>query len=345
MRRPRDRDATDSGMTIHDIAREAGVSIATVSRALRGLSGVSPGTRKLVLATADRLDYVISPAASRLSSGRAGSIAVVTPYVARWYFSTLLDAVERVLRPSELDLLLLSVGEPDEAHPTPPVRKLRRRVDGVLVISLSLADPNVQDVLALGLPTSLIGLGAPNANSVRIDDARGAMVATQHLLNLGHRRIGLIHGRSLASHFVAEQQRFDGFRMALNAAGLEPDLTLCTPGRFTIAGGEQAMGELLSQPSPPTAVFAMSDEMAFGALRSLRRHNLSPGEDVSVIGFDNHDLSDLLDLTTIAQPVEELGTVGALSLLRQLEEPTSPVSENVLATRLVVRGSTAPPRR
>ncbi len=344
MRRPRDKAPTESGMTIHDIAREAGVSIATVSRALRGLSGVSPATRKLVLDTAERLDYVISPAASRLSSGRAGSIAVVTPYIARWYFSKVLEAVERVLRPSALDLLLLSVGEPEDLHAASPVRKLRRRVDGVLVIALSPSDPHVQAVLDLGLPTSLIGLSAPGATSVRIDDARGAMVATQHLLNLGHRRIGLIHGRSLASHFVAEQQRYEGFRAALAAAGLEPDPSLCVPGRFTVAGGEQAMSELLSHSTPPTAVFAMSDEMAFGALRSLRRHNLRPGEDVSVIGFDDHDLADLLDLTTIAQPVEELGTVGALSLLRLLEDPKAVLSDNVCSIRLVVRGSTAPCR-
>lgn len=341
MRRARTPREPQGAMTIHDIARVAGVSTATVSRALRGLPGVSPQTREQVLATAERLDYVISPAASRLSSGRAGSVAVVTPYVSRWYFAHVLSGVERVLRSSDLDLLLLCVGEPDEAHPSPPVHKLRRRVDGVLVLALAGDDPRVQDAVRLQVPTVLVGLTTKGVASVRVDDVAGEVTATQHLLNLGHQRIALICGASTTPRFAAEKARAEGYASALAAAGVTADPSLVVPGDFTAAGGEQAMTDLLSRRDPPTAVVAMSDEMAFGAIRALHRHGLRPGTDVSVVGYDDHELACAFDLTTVAQPVEQLGSTAALALL-DLCSGTSREGDTVLPTRLVARGSTGP---
>ncbi len=329
-------------MTIHDIAREAGVSTATVSRALRGLPSVAPSTAARVQSIARRMDYFVSPTASRLASGRAGSIAVITPYIARWYFSTVLSGIERVLRPSDLDLVLLAVGDPSDRDSTPPLRKLRGRVDGVIVISLSADEEHVSDVLEMGLPMSGVGPTLPGVGVVSIDDVHGATVATQHLINLGHRRIGLIHGREGYAPFDVERDRHNGFRAALAEAGMEEDPALEVPGHFHIDGGEHAMNELLSRREPPTAVFCISDEMAFGALRSLRKHGLRPGEDVSVVGFDDHDMSDILDLTTVAQPVQQLGELAAEVLLAQLEDPGATPPPQLLATRLIVRGSSRP---
>jgi LacI family repressor for deo operon, udp, cdd, tsx, nupC, and nupG len=329
-----------SQMTIHDIAREAGVSTATVSRALRGLPSVSPSTAARVQLIARRMDYVVSPTASRLASGRAGSVAVITPHIARWYFSTVLSGIERVLRPSDLDLVLLSVGDPSDRDSTPPMRKLRGRVDGVIVISLSADEEHVHDVLGMNMPMSGVGPSLPGVGVVSIDDVHGATVATQHLVNLGHERIGLIHGRDGFSPFDVERDRHRGFCEALAAAGIKEDPDLQVAGHFHVEGGEQAMNELLSRPNPPTGVFCLSDEMAFGALRSLRKHGLQPGRDVSVVGFDDHDMADLLDLTTIAQPVQTLGELAAQVLLDQLEDPGAPPPPRWLPTRLVVRGST-----
>lgn len=343
MRRPRQHPTAASAVTMHDIAREADVSTATVSRALRGLPRVSPGTRDRVISIAEKMDYFISPTASRLASGRAGSIAVVTPFIARWYFSTVLSGVEQVLRTSDLDLILLSVGEPDEEGCSPPIRKLRGRVDGVLVISLSPEDVHVRAVRNLKVPISVIGSGFDGAASVTIDDVMGAQQATQHLVNLGHERIGLIGGRNRGAPFQVEHARRVGFLETLEAAGLSVDPELEAPGHFTIEGGEQAMSDLLSRPNPPTAVVAMSDEMAFGALRSLRVHGMRPGSDISLVGFDDHDMSDILDLTTVAQPVREIGELAAVSLLDLLAGQPVPPSRQ-LPTRLAVRGSTAPRR-
>jgi len=333
------------GMTIRDIAREAGVSTATVSRALRGLPNVDPVTRAKVQSVAERLDYVVSPAASRLASGRAGSIAVISPFVARWYFATVLSGVERVLQRSDLDLLLFSVGDPSETHRVPPHRKLRRRVDAFLIIALEAASPDLRELFEFDLPITLIGSQREGVASVSIDDVVGGRTATQHLINLGHRRIAIISGRQLPSPFTPERDRYRGYLEALESAGLTPEPGFVTHGYFTVEGGADAMTSLLALPEPPTAVFAISDEMAFGALRALRRHGLQAGRDVSIVGFDGHDMADLLDLTTVVQPVEELGAQAARALLDRVLDPSSEPRQVQLATKLVVRGSSGPPNR
>ena len=331
-------------ITIKDVADAAGVSTATVSRALRGLPNVDATTRERIQKIAHDLDYVISPSASRLASGRTGSIAVITPYIARWYFSTVLSGVESVLQNAGIDLLLMSVSTPEGQHRLPPAPRLRRRVDGILVMALSPNDPQLQEVLDLGLPTSLVGLTLDGVPSVTIDDVAAGRMATQHLLNLGHERIGVITGAPVGSPFTAENDRHIGFQHAMADAGIEIDPMLEAFGYFTIPGGEQAMTALLTARKPPTAVFAMSDEMAFGAMRAMRSHGLQPGEDISIVGIDGHDMSELLDLSTVAQPVPDLGRIAAEALMLQLRNPAPEGStdEIHLPTRLIVRGSTRP---
>lgn len=331
-------------ITIKDVADAAGVSTATVSRALRGLPNVDTTTRERIQRIATELDYVISPSASRLASGRTGSIAVITPHIARWYFSTVLSGVESVLQNAGMDLLLMSVSTPDGQHRLPPAPRLRRRVDGVLVIALPPQDPQLADILALGMPTSLIGLTMPSVPSVAIDDVLAGTIATQHLINLGHTRIGVINGAPIVSPYTAENDRYRGYQHAMTGAGLPVDPMLEAYGYFTIAGGEQAMTALLTQKDPPTAVFAMSDEMAFGAMKALRAHGLTPGRDVSLVGVDGHDMAEFLDLTTVVQPVQDLGRIAAEALVLQLRSTSTPSDSIRLPTQLVVRGSTAPAR-
>ena len=331
------------GITIRDVALAAGVSTATVSRALRGLPNVDERTRSRVQQIAADLDYVISPSASRLASGRTGSIAVITPYIARWFFSTVISGVESVLQNAGMDLLLMSVSNPDAPRRQPPAPRLRRRVDGVLVIAVPPDDPELRDVVNLGMPMSLIGVSLQGVPSVTIDDVLAARIATQHLVNLGHRRIGVIAGSAITAPFTAEHDRSRGFAEVMQEAGLQTDPMLEAFGHFTVAGGEQAMTALLTQRQRPTAVFAMSDEMAFGAMRALRAHGLTPGREISLIGIDGHDMSELLDLTTVAQPVVDLGRIAAEALLVQIGAVAGTAAESVIVpTQLSVRGSTTP---
>ena len=333
-------------ITIKDVADAAGVSTATVSRALRGLPNVDSGTRERIQRIATDLDYVISPSASRLASGRTGSIAVITPYIARWYFSTVLHGVESVLQNAGMDLLLMSVSTPDGQHRLPPAPRLRRRVDGVLVIALPPQDAQLHEVLGLQMPTSLIGLTMPEVPSVSVDDVLAGQIATQHLINLGHTRIGVINGAPIISPYTAENDRYKGYEHAMKDADLIIDPMLEAYGYFTIAGGEQAMTALLTQKVPPTAVFAMSDEMAFGAMKAMRAHGITPGKEISLVGIDGHDMSEFLDLTTVVQPVQDLGRIAAEALVLQLRSSSPHLAADSirLPTQLIVRGSTSPYR-
>lgn len=242
-----------------------------------------------------------------------------------------------------MDLLLLSVGDQGSTEPRRSAApRLRRRVDGVIAIALPPSDHQLHEVLALGMPTSLIGLKVEGTPSVTIDDVGAARTATRHLINLGHTRIGIIGGEPTGPLFTAPHDRHLGYTEAMHEAELAIEPSLEEFGYFTMAGGERAMTSLLTQKVRPTAVFAMSDEMAFGALRSLRSHGLQPGRDISIIGVDGHEMSELVDLTTVAQPVQELGRIAAVTLLTQIEhQQAGALASLILPTHLIVRNSTA----
>lgn len=327
--------------TIEDVARVAGVSTATVSRALRGLSSVTPETREKVSQAAASLDYVVSPTASRLASGKTSTIGVIAPFIDRWYFAKLVSGIERVSRSSGFDVLIYSLERLDERERLFQHRLVKERVDALLVCSLPPSMDEVRSLQQMNIPVAVIGAEVDECNSVRIDDVQSAKTATGHLINMGHTRIGLIAESPLQPlSFTAPRDRRDGFLLAHQEAGLNFDSSLEAYGSFTIESGERAMGELLSKAQPPTAVFCESDEMAFGAISAIHRHGLRIPDDISIVGFDDHDLSKFANLTTIAQPVQLLGETAAWILLEQLKEPTKPRTSTVMPTQLIVRNST-----
>jgi len=326
--------------SIEDVAKLAGVSIATVSRSLRGLPDVATATRDRVLAAAQELDYVASPFAARLASGRSSTLGVVVPFVNRWFFAEVLGAVESVLSKANYDLLLHNLADSEGRAEFFSALPVRKRVDAVLVVSLALTDDEVAALKTLKLPVGVLGVKHPGMFSVRIDDVAAARTAVDHLLSLGHRRIGLIGGDTAdPMRFTPPHHRGTGYREALTAAGITPDPELEVLGYFTVAGGEAAMQTLLRMPERPTAVFAESDEMAYGAIKAIRRHGLQVPADIAVIGFDDHATAELMDLSTIRQPVAEQGAVLAQQLLDCLAGELE-ASDQVLGTELVVRGST-----
>lgn len=330
--------------SIEDVARRAGVSIATVSRALRGLPDVAAATRDRVLAAAAELHYVASPFAARLASGRTATLGVVVPFVNRWFFAEVIGAVEAELRRAGYDLLLYNLGDAAGRERFFRLMPMRKRVDAVLVVSLVLTDEEYDALEHLGCPVGLLGIERDGFLSTRIDDIGGARQAVNHLLSLGHRRIGLIGGDTDdPMRFTPPLQRQDGYRGALRDAGAEPDPQLEALGYFTIAGGAEAAQRLMALSDPPTALFAESDEMAYGALRTLRRAGLRVPHDVAVIGFDDQDNAELMDLSTVRQPVAEQAVDITTRLLGVVREDEAVRSEPfVLPTELVVRGSTDP---
>ncbi|MFD2766530.1 LacI family DNA-binding transcriptional regulator [Micromonospora eburnea] len=352
---------------IDDVARLAGVSTATVSRALRGLPTVSAATRRRVLAAAEQLQYAVSPNASRLAGGKTGTVAIVVPRITRWFFGTVVEAVEDFLDQNGYDLLLYNLGGREQTRQRVlRTASLHKRVDAIILVATPLRPADVAALTKLDLPGVIVssGSGVPGWPCVRIDDVAAARTATRHLLDLGHTRIAHISGDpddELA--FTTHLDRRRGYQEELHAAGIRTDPSLDVESQFTIDGGIRATAELLSRGEPPTAIFAACDEMAMGAMAALRDAGLRVPQDVSVIGIDDHDLAGVLGLSTVAQPAAEQGLLAARILLNPLgvrgadpypglvppaggagtdgAAPTPPV---ILPTRLVVRESTAPPR-
>ena len=329
---------------IEDVARAAGVSTATVSRALRGLPNVTDSTRQRVLVAAAELGYVASPSAASLASGRTRTIGLLTPWVRRWYFANVVDGAERALRETNFDAMLyrfeVSRGERRRVDPS----VLRRRVDGILVVGLPMGQSEVDDLVALGQPLIFVGSGPPGQLTVRLDDRRAGREATEHLLALGHTRIAHVTGDADAtSAWAPGADRRDGWRQALVGAGLTPDEGLVVQGDFELETAREATVTLLRERPDVTAVFAASDEMAMGVVLAARSLGWRVPDDLSVIGVDGHELGELIGLTTMAQDAVGQGEHAAGLLLdwiagrRRDIDPSSPA-------QLVLRGSTAPPR-
>jgi len=335
---------------IDDVARHAGVSTATVSRALSGNGPVSETTRARVIQSASELRYVVSSNASGLASGRTRNIGAVVPRLDRWFFTSVIEGAERVLLRRGYDLTLYNLsGDGEERRRVFEHHLLRNRVDAVFAICLKLSGAEVGSLLAIGKPLVCVGGPLPGVSTLRLDDVAVARLATEHLISLGHRRIAHIGGsHEFDLEFHIPTNRRLGYEQALREAGLSVEEALHRASDFTIPGGYDAAKQLLDAPDRPTAVFAASDEMAIGAILAARDLGLRVPEDLSVIGIDDHPLADFFGLSTVAQHPDRQGEQAAAILLTALEPrrngvaaPPEPVGHTAPAD-LIVRSSTAP---
>ncbi|MFD3444740.1 LacI family DNA-binding transcriptional regulator [Microbacteriaceae bacterium 4G12] len=333
-------------VTLADIAARAGVSLATASRALSDSYGVSPGTRDRVRSVAEQLSYVVSPEASRLAGGRTGRVAVVVPHLSRWFFAEMLAGVEEVLREAGLDLLLYNVDTLDHRRHFFERLPARRKVDAVVVLAFPVTEEERQRLELLGVGIVAAGGQSARYPFVCIDDRAAGAQAMDHLLSLGHERIAMIAAETpLAPGWPAVNRRSLAYHEALAAAGIPTDPALVRQVDWGGEEGAAAMADLLAPGLRPTAVYAHSDEVALGAIRTLRREGLRVPEDVSVIGIDDHPLAALTDLTTVHQGVREQGRTAGQMVLGLLSQDPHAARAAVVPTRLVVRGTTAPARR
>lgn len=326
--------------SLEEVARRAQVSAATVSRALSGRGRLSDATRARVRAAAAELGYVVSSAASALATGRSRSIGVLVPLVDQWFFAQVLDGIGARLAPLGYDIMLYNA--PDDLAQRRHLfeTSLRRgRVDAVIILSLAMSAVEIEGLRSLGLP--LIGLGTHAAGlaTLRVDDVAVGRVATEHLLDLGHRRIAHI-GQVMAEGADIPTLRHRGYLEALAAAGVTS--AGFEASDFTIDGGHRAARALLTGNQTPTAIFAASDELAFGALFAARELGLDVPRDLSVIGVDGHDMSGFFALTTIEQFPRSQGIAAAEAALAAVGEDVAAPPE-ALPFELVVRASTAPP--
>lgn len=327
---------------IDDVARRAGVSTATVSRALSGRGQVSSRTRARVLSAAEELGYVVSAAASSLATGRARAIGVVVPLLDRWFFSTVLAGISDGLVREGYDITLYSVSnDPAERRRVFDDHLRRRRVDGVITIALELDAEESTLLRSLGIPIVAIAGPTPLLTTLTVDDLAVGRLATRHLLDLGHRRIAHI-GADAATDTVSSVPalRRRGFAEEMGAAGAVPSFAAAD---FTIDGGSSAARGLLGGAERPTAIFAASDEMAIGAVLAAREAGLRVPEDVSIIGVDGNDLGRWFGLTTIDQFARGQGERAAEAVLAELEGAAPGARRGTLPFALLERGSTAAP--
>ena len=334
--------------TIRDVAEQAGVGLATVSRVLNDSPLVSAGTRQRVLDVIRDLNYTPHVAARRLSLGKTLTIKVIVPFFPRPSVAERLAGVVSLLSHTEYDLVIHNIETPDRRATCFERLPTRKDVDGVLIISLSPLDHEAERLVHADIPIVLIDADHPaltTLHRVTTDDVAGGHRAAQHLTQLGHRRLGFV-GDTLDNPFgfVSSRHRFQGYRQALAEAGLP-----FYPAYF--AQGEHGRGEardlarrMLQQPQPPTAIVAASDTQAVGVLEAARDLGLTVPGDLSVIGYDDIEVADMMGLTTMRQRLYESGQRGVELLLDSLDHPDRRPAHAILSTELVVRRTTAPPR-
>ncbi|WP_394771649.1 LacI family DNA-binding transcriptional regulator [Lacisediminihabitans sp.] len=331
---------------IQEVAELAGVSTATVSRALSGNGHVSLSTRARVAEAAEALGYVVSSNASSLATGRTRNVGVVIPFLNKWFYSSVIEGAESALLANGYDLTLYNLGGGgDERRSVFEHFLLRKRVDAVIAISLELTPAELTGLLNINKP--IVGVGGPLAGvrTLSIDDVSVARLATEHLLSLGHTSIGHIGGNEQSERdFHLPTNRRVGYEAALQAAGISPDPELFQRADFTIRGGYAAGKQLFGNPRKrPSAVFAASDEMAIGTILAARDLGLRVPDDISVIGIDDHELSDFFGLTTIAQFPQLQGRKAVEILMEQLHPSlrAQGTLNTALPYELIVRSSTA----
>ena len=333
-----------STATIRDVARVAGVGVGTVSRVLNDRPDVSESTRLKVLSAIEALDYAPNPIARRLSLGKTLTVGVIAPFFTRPSVVERLRGIESVLGESEYDLVVFNVETAARRDSYFRDIPRRERVDGLLIISLMPEEEDVARLLRVDMPVVLVDISHPAFSRVGIDDVAGGRQAAEHLLGLGHRRIGFISDyEDPAFDFTANSRRLDGFRSALEAAGVSWDCRYHAAGGHSLASARKLTHRLMQLPAPPTAIFATSDTLAFGVLEAIQELGLSVPAEVSVIGYDDIEVAEYLQLTTVRQSLFESGVKGGRLLLREIHSaPAAPV-EILLPTELIVRETTGPP--
>ncbi|MDX6234921.1 MAG: LacI family transcriptional regulator [Nocardioidaceae bacterium] len=333
-------------VTLADVAAKAGVGAGTVSRVLNDRPKVSPTTRARVLAAIELLDYRPNPLARGLSTGRCQTLGVVVPFFTHASAVERLRGIVAALRGSRYDLVLFNVESPVHRDEHFDALTGRDRADGLLVLSMPPPPAHLARLRAAGVPIVLVdatGVGVP---CVVTDDVEGGRIATRHLLALGHREIAFIGDETDNGFgFTSSARREQGYEEVLRAAGIRPRRSFIRHGAHERDTAIHLASQLLKLRTPPTAIFASSDVQATGVLEAARVHGVRVPDDLSVVGFDDIELSAYVGLTTVRQPLFDSGYLGARHLLDALEGRTHMVAaEHHLPLELIVRSTTTHPR-
>lgn len=339
-----ERNPETQAATIFDVARAAGVSYATVSRVLNNRNHVKPATRAAVLEASARLGYVASPQARHLAGGPSQIIGLLVQRFDSAYIGEVIRGIDTELDAAHYDLMLYTTHRHTTRESVYVTALARGLADGLLLLLPRNPEAYLESLRRQPFPYVLIdhqGIG-DYARSVGATNWQGAYDATRYLIGLGHQRIGFITG---ARELGCAVDRLAGYQTALRESGLPADPDLIYTGDFLQPAGYAGAQALLALPAPPTAIFASNDDMAFGAMDAARDRGLRIPADISIVGFDDLPRAAAVHpaLTTVRQPLEEMGRTATRMLLQLIADPQLQIGRIALPTELVVRQSCQPP--
>jgi LacI family transcriptional regulator len=326
-------------VTLADVAREAGTSASTASRALSGRGYVAPDVRKRLLQVADRLGYVPNLSARTLKQRTSRVVGVIVSDLSNQFYAALAAGIEQALREADYQMLILGDNSDAKQELAGARTFLSMRAPGVIMTPASRATAELLSARGVPVVEADRRLATASCDAVVIDNERGARDAVEHLLRLGHTRIALLVART---EFTTDEGRLEGYRAGLASAGLKVDRKLVLKIPTHDAAAPAKIDALLDE--RPTAIFAANNVLAEQAWRVLRRRDLEIPRDISLVAFDDVPWMEMVQpsITAVRQPAFEMGRRAALLLLRRLEDGSAGRTVEVLQPELVVRGSTAP---
>lgn len=328
-------------VTIYDVAREAGVSMATVSRVVNNNPNVKPATRKKVFEAIERLGYRPNAVARGLASKKTTTVGVVIPDISNAIFAEVARGIEDIANMYHYNIILCNADKKKEKEIRVINTLLEKQVDGLLFMGGAVTDDHQQAFRTANVPIVLCATSDESGEipSVDIDHEAAAFEAVQALIKEGHKRIAMISGtlEDPSNGFA----RFNGYKKALEVAGIAYDETLVRIGNYRYESGSDAMRYFLELNEHPTAVFSATDEMAIGAIHVIQDKGLQVPEDISVISVDNSRMASMVrpQLTTVAQPMYDIGAVSMRLLTKLMKKEQVDHSQVILPHELVVRQS------
>lgn len=327
--------------TIFDVAELSGVSISTISRVINNPEKVNINTRQRVYDAIDQLGFVPKAEARARALRLKGRIGVITPFFTEPSFVQRLRGIARALSKENFDLVIYTVDSNNRLQSYLSTVPLTGNLDGLVIVSLPVLDTDVQRLIDHNLPTVLIEFPHPLLNSVEIDDVEGGRIATEYLIKKGHQRIAFLGDTDLPEYAIHPVNlRLKGYRQALNSAKLEIPEEFIRLAPYNQEQARQVAKELLDSPNPPTAVFAATDLQALGVVKTARNLSIRVPDQLAIMGFDDLDMAEFEDLTTIRQHLDESGRLAIEILLSHIADNSRPV-QHVHLPLLVIERLTA----
>lgn len=327
-------------ITIYDVAEKAGVSISTVSKVLNNTGSIAEKTRQRVRETMQELNYQPSVVAS--VKKRIQTIGLLIPSISNPFMAEVARSIEDHVKKFGFSLMVCSTDNNLDNEIEYISILQQKYVDGIIIATGLKNHGAIRELINDEIPVALLSRDIPSlaVDTVLVDDFLGGYEAAQYLMSLGHRKIAMI---TESMNLSVVKARIQGYRQALEEAGLEYDEGLVLLNNTTFEAGKHATRELLSLPEPPTAIFASTEFLAIGAIKSARELGVHVPNDLSIVGFDDTILSTVCDpaLTTIAQPIQEMGKRVVELLVEEIEKPKEIKQRIVLSPKLVVRESTS----